>query len=555
MIGKRTMSGAKHDRNVGFFIPSGHAGMRRPSHLRVEGIHRMLNLSILLEDSARTHPERAAVVLGEQRLTYAQVNAAANQVAGMLVARGIRPGDKVALSCPNLPYFPIVYYGILKAGAVVVPLNVLLKAREIAYHLADSDAKAYFCFQGTADLPMGTEGFAGFGQTDGCEQFFMITADPASSSPIDGTETLGAALAGQSAVFEPVLLTETDPAVILYTSGTTGQAKGAELSHANLIFNALTCNRLFQAVPATDTHLAVLPLFHSFGSTVNMNAGFATASTLVLLPRFDAESAVKLLEKENVTFFAGVPTMYWGLLNALTAGVDVERIARNMRRAVSGGSSLPVEIIRKVKERLGVTILEGYGLSETSPVATFSDPNSDPRPGSIGIPIWGVEVKLIDEFWHTIDAVDEIGEIAIRGHNIMRGYYKRPEATAEVMRDGWFRSGDLGRRDKDGFYYIVDRAKDMIIRGGFNVYPREIEEVLMTHEAVSLAAVIGVPDPRHGEEVKAFVILKPNTSVSQEELVEWGKEQMAAYKYPRMVTIVDSLPMTATGKLLKRALS
>ena len=515
----------------------------------------MLNLSILLEDSARNRPERAAVVLGDRRLTYAQVDAAANQVANLLVSRGIRPGDKVALSCPNLPYFPIVYYGILKAGAVVVPLNVLLKGREIGYHLNDSDARAYLCFEGTADLPMGAEGFAGFGEADRCETFFVITADPTAASPIDGAQTLGAALAGQSPVFEAVLLPETDPAVILYTSGTTGQAKGAELSHSNLLLNALTCNRLFESKPAADTHLVVLPLFHSFGSTVNMNAGFATAATLVLLPRFDAAAAVKLLQDEDVTFFAGVPTMYWGLLNALTDDVDVQRIARTMRRAVSGGSSLPVEIIKEVRERLGVTILEGYGLSETSPVATFSDPDGEPRPGSIGIPVWGVEVKLIDESWNTIDAVDEIGEIAIRGHNIMRGYYNRPEATAEVMRDGWFRSGDLGRRDKDGFYYIVDRAKDMIIRGGFNVYPREVEEVLMTHEAVSLAAVIGVPHPSHGEEVKAFVILKPGAAVTEDELVEWGKEQMAAYKYPRVVAIVESLPMTATGKLLKRALN
>jgi long-chain acyl-CoA synthetase len=515
----------------------------------------MLNLSILLEDSARNYPERVAVVLGDQRLTYAQVDAAAGQVANMLVARGIRPGDKVALSCPNLPFFPVVYYGILKAGAVVVPLNVLLKGREVAYHLQDSEARAYFCFQGTAELPMGAEGFTGFGQADDCEHFFLITADPAAPSPIEGAETLGAALAGQSPVFETVLARETDPAVILYTSGTTGQAKGAELSHSNLVMNALTCNRLFASVPGTDTHLLVLPLFHSFGSTVNMNAGFATAATLVLLPRFDAAAAVRLLQSENVTFFAGVPTMYWGLLNALTDEVDVERIARNMRVAVSGGSSLPVEIIKEVKERLGVTILEGYGLSETSPVATFSRPNSDPRPGSIGVPIWGVEVKLIDPEWNTVEAVDEIGEIAIRGHNIMRGYYNRPEATAEVMRDGWFRSGDLGKRDKDGYYYIVDRAKDMIIRGGFNVYPREIEEVLMTHEAVSLAAVIGVPHPTHGEEVKAFVILRDGVAATEEELVAWGKEEMAAYKYPRMVAIVETLPMTATGKLLKRALS
>jgi long-chain acyl-CoA synthetase len=515
----------------------------------------MLNLSILLEDSARTDPERAAVVLGDQRLTYEQVDAAANQVANLLVARGVRPGDRVALSCPNLPFFPVVYYGILKAGAVVVPLNVLLKGREIAYHLADSQASAYFCFQGTADLPMGAEGKAGFDQTAGCEHFFLITADPAAPSPIEGVATLGAALAGQSPVFEAVLARETDPAVILYTSGTTGQAKGAELSHANLLLNALTCNRLFQARPGEDTHLLVLPLFHSFGSTVNMNAGFATASTLVLLPRFDAAAAVRLLETQDITFFAGVPTMYWGLLNALTDDVDVERIARNLRVAVAGGSSLPVEIIKAVKARLGVQILEGYGLSETSPVATFSRPGAEPRPGSIGVPIWGVEVKLIDESWNTIEGADEIGEIAIRGHNIMRGYYNRPEATAEVMKDGWFRSGDLGRRDKDGWYYIVDRAKDMIIRGGFNVYPREVEEVLMTHEAVSLAAVIGVPHPTHGEEVKAYLILNQGATVTEEEIIAWGREQMAAYKYPRMVTFVESLPMTATGKLLKRELS
>ncbi|MEU4428020.1 long-chain fatty acid--CoA ligase [Actinoplanes sp. NPDC024001] len=515
----------------------------------------MLNLSVLLEDSARHYPQRDAVVFGPRRLTYAQVDAAANQVANLLVARGIQPGDKVALSCPNLPYFPIVYYGILKAGAVVVPLNVLLKGREIAYHLKDSQAKAYLCFEGTPELPMGSEGFAGFNEADGCEQFFLITADPAAASPVEGAETLGSGLAGQSPAFETVLRAETDAAVILYTSGTTGQAKGAELSHSNLVLNALTCNRLFGTQPGTDTHLLVLPLFHSFGSTVNMNAGFATAATLVLLPRFDAAAAVQLLQSENVTFFAGVPTMWWGLLNALGEGVDVERIARNMRVAVSGGSSLPVEIIKAVKERFGVTILEGYGLSETSPVATFSDPDSEPRPGSIGIPIWGVEVKLIDPEWNTIEGADEIGEIAIRGHNIFRGYIGRPEATAEVIRNGWFRTGDLARRDKDGFYYIVDRAKDMIIRGGFNVYPREIEEVLITHEAVSLAAVIGVPHPSHGEEIKAFVILKPGASVTEDELVAWSKEQMAAYKYPRIVSIVESLPMTATGKLLKRELS
>jgi len=515
----------------------------------------VLNLSIFLEDSARRYPDREAVVLGDTRLTYAQVNGAANQVANLLVSRGIRPGDKVALSCPNLPYFPILYYGILKAGAVVVPLNVLLKGREIAYHLGDSEAKAYFCFQGTADLPMGTEGHAGFEQADGCEQFFMVTADPAAASPVEGTETLGQALKDQSPVFEAVQTQETDGAVILYTSGTTGQPKGAELSHSNLVMNALTCNRLFGSRPAGDTHLLTLPLFHSFGSSVQMNAGFSNAATLVLVPRFDAKQVVDLMQKEDITFFAGVPTMYWGLLGALTDDVDVDRIAANLRISVCGGASLPVEIIKSFKERFHVQILEGYGLSETSPVATFSDPDREPRPGSIGIPIWGVECKLIDPEWKTIEGADEVGEIAMRGHNIMKGYYNRPEATAEVMKDGWFRSGDLARRDEDGYYYIVDRAKDMIIRGGYNVYPREIEEVLMTHEAVSLAAVIGVPHESHGEEIKAVIIRNEGVDVTEDELVAWGKEQMAGYKYPRIVEFVDALPMTATGKILKRELS
>ena len=319
--------------------------------------------------------------------------------------------------------------------------------------------------------------------------------------------------------------------------------------------NALTCNRLFGSRPASDTHLLTLPLFHSFGSSVQMNAGFSNAATLVLVPRFDAKQVVDLMQKEDITFFAGVPTMYWGLLGALTDDVDVDRIAANLRISVCGGASLPVEIIKSFKERFHVQILEGYGLSETSPVATFSDPDREPRPGSIGIPIWGVECKLIDPEWKTVEGADEVGEIAMRGHNIMKGYYNRPEATAEVMKDGWFRSGDLARRDEDGYYYIVDRAKDMIIRGGYNVYPREVEEVLITHPDVSLAAVIGVPDESHGEEIKAVVIRNKDASVTEDELVAWGKEQMAGYKYPRIVEFVDALPMTATGKILKRELS
>ena len=518
----------------------------------------MSNLAALLEGSAERYPEREAIVFADTRLTYAQVNGAANQVANLLVERGIKPGDKVALSCPNLPYFTIVYFGILKAGATVVPLNVLLKGREVAYHLADSDAKALFCFQGTPELPIGAEGKAGFDKTDTCEHFFVITADPAAESPIEGAETMGRAMAGQPPTFDTVETDDDDTAVILYTSGTTGQPKGAELRHRNMRDNALIGNELFGAdADRPDTYLCVLPLFHSFGQTVIQNGAFAFGGTVVMLPRFEAGPALVSMQKEHVTFFAGVPTMYWGLLGALDDSVDVEGIARNLRIAAAGGSALPVEVHKDFEKKFGVTILEGYGLSETSPVASFSEYGAPVRPGSIGVPIPGVEMKLLKpEGWDEVEwTPDAIGEIAIKGHNIMKGYYARPEATDEAIRDGWFRSGDLAKRDEDGWYYIVDRSKDMILRGGYNVYPREIEEVLMTHEDVSLAAVVGVPHESHGEEIKAYVILNDGATATGDDLVAWSKEQMAAYKYPRIIQLVDSLPMTATGKILKRELT
>ena len=523
-----------------------------------------MNLASLLETSAEQYGDREAVVFvrpdGQtMRLTYAQVNGAANQVANLLVSRGITRGDKVALSCPNLPYFPIIYYGILKAGATVVPLNVLLKGREVTYHLDDSDAVAYFCFEGTAELPIGQAGFEGFSATDGCKHFFVITADPAAPSPIEGAETLGAAMAGQPPTIETAATDADDTAVILYTSGTTGQPKGAELMHRNMHSNALTGEALFGADPSKpDTYLCVLPLFHSFGQTVIMNGGFGYGGRVVMLPRFEAGPALRTMVAERVTFFAGVPTMYWGLLGALEESeVDVKQLAAVLRVAVAGGSALPVEVHKEFEQRFGVTILEGYGLSETSPVASFSPRGGDVRVGSIGKPIPDVEMKLINPDWTEVeDDPDVIGEIAIKGPNIMKGYYGRPEATTEAIRDGWFRSGDLAKRDADGWYYIVDRSKDMIIRGGFNVYPREVEEVLMEHPAVSLAAVIGIPHEGLGEEIKAVVIKnKDHDDVSEDDLVAWSKEQLAAFKYPRVVEFVDALPMTATGKILKRELS
>jgi len=515
----------------------------------------MLNLAEILENSARTCPDRTAVVAGDTRMTFAEVDAAAKQVANLLVARGIEPGDRVALSIPNVVWFPIVYYGILEAGAVVVPLNILLKGREVAYHLEDSGARAYFCFEGSPELPVLEEGRAGFDAVPGCEHLFVVTADPQALSPLPGTETLTRALAGHSEVFESVATESDDTAVVLYTSGTTGKPKGAELTHANVTLNALTAHRTFEGGEGTDIHLVTLPLFHSFGQTLQMHTAFAAGNTLVLMPRFDPAAAIALIRSEQVTVFAGVPTMYHGLLAAVSGDSGPAEALSTLRIAVSAGSAMPTELMARVEEKLGVQVMEGYGLSETSPGVCFTPRGGRRKPGSIGKPIWGVQMKLVDENGRDIDDdPSAVGEIAVKGHPVMKGYLNRPEATAAAIVDGWFRTGDLARKDEDGYYHVIDRAKDMIIRGGYNVYPRELEEVLMTHPAVSMVAVVGVPHDTLGEEIKAYVLNNPADPTTPDELVRWGKQQFAAYKYPRVVEFVDRLPMTATGKILKREL-
>ena len=375
------------------------------------------NLSCLLSDSASRHPDRPAIIFGGSTLTYAQVDAAANQVANLLVSRGIEPGDKVALSSPNVPYFTIIYFGILKAGATVVPLNILLKPREVAYHLADSEAKAYFAFEGSAELPIGEAGWFGFSETESCVDFFLVSAPQSAPTAMLGEQlSTGAAVdyaqavADQPSTFETVAVDDEDTAVILYTSGTTGQPKGAELRHRNMRDNARAGTELFGSdAERPDTYLCVLPLFHSFGQSVIQNGGFAFGGTVVMLPRFEAKAALGLMLANDVTFFAGVPTMYWGLLGALDDSVDVGKLAANLRVAAAGGSALPVDIHRQFKERFGVTILEGYGLSETSPVASFAVLGEEPRVGSIGVPIAGVEMKLINADWTEVPDSPERG--------------------------------------------------------------------------------------------------------------------------------------------------
>jgi len=512
----------------------------------------MLNLSVILEDSARRYPTKAAFTFMDTTLSYAQVNDVANRVANGLKAIGIKPGDKVALSCLNVPDFPIVYFGILKAGAIVVPLCVLLKKDEIEYHLQDSEAKAYFCFTGTPELPMGEMGYAAFNAVKACEHFFMIMPAPGMPSSIEGTETLGNVVEGQSPLFDMHQSNAEDTCVIIYTSGTTGRPKGAELTHSNLLFNAILSADLRES-KAEDVGLIVLPLFHIFGMTVMMNAGIYKGNTSILLTRFNAELVFDVMQKHKVTIFAGVPTMYWGLLNYSDPKFDYNSIATTLKICLSGGASLPVKVLEDFEKRFNVPIIEGYGMSEGSPVVTFNQLKIGRKPGSVGTPVWGVEVKLVDTEGVEVP-VGGKGELLYRGHNVMKGYYKKPDETAKTLQNGWLHSGDIAIQDEDGFYYIIDRTKDMIIRGGFNVYPREVEEVIMKHDAVSLVAVIGIPHEELGEEVKAFVVLKAGHCLTESDLIAWTKERIASFKYPRHVEFLPALPMSATGKILKKEL-
>lgn len=518
-----------------------------------------LNLASMVSHHARLAPQKEAIVFGEVRMTYGQLDAMSNRVANALVEMGIGHGDKVALSCPNLPYFPVVYYGIMKAGAAVVPLNVLFKPREVAYHLKDSDAKAVFVFEGTDELPLANCVKEAFDGVETCEHLIVITKDPAATSPFPAHHTLAAITVDRPTTFDVYPTAPSDTCAILYTSGTTGQPKGAELTHLNLYSNVVTTFLIhLPMLDFTDgqqkTCLITLPLFHTTGQTVQMNTNIYGGNRNVLLPRFEPQATLDTMVKEKVNFWVGVPTMYWAILKYVEeTGYDISRIAESMKVCTSGGAPMPVEVMKAFETRFGVRVMEGYGLSETSPLATFNHFEKPSKAGTVGQAIFGVEVKCFDEDDKEV-AHGERGEVVIRGTNVMKGYYKNPDATAEAFRNGWFHTGDIGVIDDEGYLSIVDRKKDMILRGGYNVYPRELEEVIMTHPAVSLCAVIGVADERLGEEVKAFIVLKQGEKLTEEEFIAWCKQQMAANKYPRYVEFRDSLPIGGTGKIFKRAL-
>ena len=479
-----------------------------------------MNLAALMTTSATRHGDRTAIREEGIALTYAGLDRATTLVAGLLGSRGIQPGDRVGVMLPNVAYFPIVYYGALRAGAAVVPMNMLLKEREVAYYMADSDARVLFAWHQFAD-----EARAGARDAE------VIEVAP---------KAFDALLAGSEQSSTMVEREPDDTAVILYTSGTTGRPKGAELTHANLSENVAVSLDLFDLGPDAVT-LGALPLFHAFGQTCALNATMAVGGSLELLPRFDAGKALEMIQNDRVTLFEGVPTMYSAMLHH-----PGEFDTSSLQLCVSGGAAMPVEVLRAFERRFECTILEGYGLSETSPVASFSRRDLERKPGSIGLPVRGVEMRLVDVH-------DGVGEIVIRGHNVMKGYWNNLEATAKAINaDGWFHTGDMARVDDDGYYFIVDRKKELIIRGGFNIYPREIEEVLHEHPDVMEVAVVGIPHDELGEEVGAAVVLKPGSDASTDDIKAFVKARVAAYKYPRVVWLLDALPKGPTGKVLRR---
>jgi long-chain acyl-CoA synthetase len=491
----------------------------------------MTNLATTLVNTTESHPDRTAVRLDDRALRYRDLDDLSARVAAWLLWRGITAGDRVGLMAPNVPEFLALYYGILRVGAVVVPMNPQFKSREVDYYLTDSAASLALAWHGVAD--QAAKGAAGAG-TD------LVIIEPS-----DFASTL-ADVGPEPAVADR---TPSDTAVILYTSGTTGHPKGAELTHANLLTNVEVTRTTLLNLGPRDVVLGALPLFHSFGQTVGMGCTMASGGCLTLLPRFDPVRALEIIKRDQVTVLMGVPTMYAAILHSAGGAADTA----SLRLCVSGGAAMPVEIMRAFEKQFGCMILEGYGLSETSPVASFNHPDRERKPGTIGQAIAGVEMRVQNNDGDPVPP-GEIGEIAIRGHNVMKGYWRRPEDTAEAMAGGWLRTGDLGRVDSEGYFSIVDRKKDMIIRGGLNVYPREVEEVLYEHPAVAEAAVIGVPNQLLGEEIAAVVTLKPGASADPGELREHVRSQLAAYKYPRHVWIVDELPHGGSGKILKRAI-
>ncbi|GAB6897260.1 long-chain-fatty-acid--CoA ligase [Kineosporia succinea] len=503
--------------------------------------HGTLSVAAILAETARRTPDRTALVIGEHAVRYGPLWDQTRSYAGALAARGIGPGSRVALLIPNVPDFPRVYYAVLSLGAVVVPVHLLLKSGEIEHVLRDSGASLL-----VVAAPLLAEG---------------LPAAAAAGVPVvtvmlpDGNP--GPRLEDEARESTPirhyVSVNPLAPATILYTSGTTGRPKGAVSSHLALVEQVHVALIDSGEVGPDDVIFGGLPFFHTFGQSSVLNIGFRRGACVLLLPRFDPDEALALMVRHGATIFTAVPTMFLGVVQAAAR----TEARPPLKYAVSGGAALPVPLLEAFEKTYGAEVHEGYGLTETSPTVSFNYVGEPTRPGTVGRALWGVDVEIADPVVE--DAIvylerGRLGEVVVRGHNLFKGYLGNPEATASVLVDGWFRTGDLGTLSADGVLTIVDRKKDMIVRNGYNVYPREVEDVMVRHPAVAQVAVFGVPDDAHGQEVQAAVVLAPGAEATAQEILDFTRERVAAYKYPRVVHVRESLPTGVSGKLLKREL-
>lgn len=516
--------------------------------IQLEGIR--LNISSKLKDNASKYGDKPAYYFQDTPTSYTEFDAAVSKFAHSLTEMGLKPGDHIALLLGNSPHYVISLYGSIRAGVKVIPVNPTYTPDEISYILNDGDVKAVVTidlllplFEKVSPLLQKLE------QIIYCETPKDEKGDFTSLSIYSKMKSFTELISSGNHLFEGPHLDQEDVAIILYTSGTTGKPKGAMLTHKNIFSNAQdTANYL--NISDHDRVIATLPMFHVFCLTVALNAPIMNGGTVIIVPRFSPGEIFEIVKKHEATVFAGVPTMYNFLLQFPNAN---EEDLKSLKLCISGGASMPVALLKSFEKKFQVAVSEGYGLSEASPVTCFNPLNRPRKPGSIGTSIINVENKVVDELGNEVP-VGEVGELVVRGPNVMRGYYKMPEESVHTIRDGWLFTGDLARMDDEGYFYIVDRKKDMIIVGGFNVYPREVEEVLYSHPSVLEVAVVGVPDQNFGETVRSFVVTKPDQTVTEEELISFCAEHLAKYKIPSMIEFLEELPKNTTGKILRRAL-
>jgi long-chain acyl-CoA synthetase len=498
-------------------------------------------LDELVRDVAQRDGAKPALIFADQPISYADLDIRIERAANGLALCGIVPGDRVALLVPNIPEVVIAYYAVLRCGAIVVPINVLYRAEEIAYILQDSEAKAFILYAGFA-----AQGIGGAAKAPSVSQVIVV-----GDAALEGTTSWESLTDASSPQRTPVRVSPSDIATICYTSGTTGRSKGAMLTHRNFIAN---CERLDQTergcAKCSDVLLLVLPLFHIYAMNCAMNAFLRAGATIVLMRRFDPLKVLEQIQKHRCNLFHGAPPMYIAWVNTPTLG-DYD--LSSMRVAYSGAAPLPTQVLDRFRTVTGVEIVEGYGLTEASPVTHSNCAVTVTKAGTVGRPIPGVEVRLVDEEDRDV-APRAPGEIICRGENITIGYWRKPEATAEALRDGWFRAGDIATTDEDGYYRIVDRKKDMIDAGGSKVWPREVEEVLFRHPAVREAAVVAMPDTYLGERPMAYIALKEGESATGEALIAYCKEHLATFKVPCLIKFRGELPKLPTGKVLRRVL-